>query len=264
MTIEELKKMKQQKGYSYAMMSELSGVPLGTIQKIFSGETEHPRYDTLQALEKIFQPQAVLDVLREDSGYYAAPQLKKRGSYTVTDYYALPEEKRVELIDGIFYDMAAPTSLHQRMVGEIFFQITSFIRQNKKGCEPLLSPFDIQLDCDEKTMVQPDIGILCDISKLKKWGVYGAPDFMLEVISLSSRRKDYTIKMPKYMAAGVREYWIVDPYQYKVVVYFFESEAYPVIYGFDKPIPVNIFEGELQIGMDSIAAWAKEFEEMKE
>lgn len=264
MTIEELKKMKQQKGYSYAMMSELSGVPLGTIQKIFSGETEHPRYDTLQALEKIFQPQTVLHVLREERGYYAAPQLKKTGAYTVEDYYALPEEQRVELIDGIFYDMAAPTSLHQRMIGEIFFQITNFIRQNKKGCEPLLSPFDIQLDCDEKTMVQPDIAILCDIGKLKKWGVYGAPDFMLEVISPSSRRKDYTIKMSKYMAAGVREYWIVDPYQYKVVVYFFESEAYPIIYGFDKPIPVNIFEGKLQIEMEGIAAWTKEFEEMKE
>lgn len=257
MTIDDMKRIKQQKGYSYVMISQLSGVPLGTVQKVFSGETESPRYDTLQALERAFRPEPAANVLREDPGYGTA-NMKRQGEYTVEDYYALPDDQRVELIDGVFYDMAAPTKLHQRIVGEIHFQIADYIKRNNGNCEPLLSPLDIQLDCDDRTMVQPDIGILCDTGKGRKWGIYGAPDFVLEVISPSSRRKDFTIKMPKYMQAGVREYWILDPYQCKVIVYFFESETSPTIYGFDQPIPVNIYDGKLQIEMTDIAKWSEE------
>lgn len=257
MTIQEMKKRKQEKGYSYARMAELSGVPLGTIQKIFSGETVNPRYDTLQALEQLFtegkkrvQEESVYLV---DSGH-------TQGSYTVDDYRALPDEQRVELIDGYFYDMAAPGFLHQRIGGEIYRQIANFIIDRGGSCQPLISPIDIQLDCDEKTMVQPDVAILCHEDKVKKWGVYGAPDFVLEVISPSTKRKDYTKKLNKYMEAGVREYWILDPYQKKLLVYFFESEICPVIHGLDHPVPVGIYHGELVIELSHIAAWIEKEE----
>ena len=123
MTIQEMKEKKQEKGYTYAQMAELSGVPLGTIQKIFSGETESPRYGTLQALEKLFVD---VSMVQEEAGY----QVHTQGSYTVDDYRALPDEQRVELIDGVFYDMASPTFLHQRIAGEIYRQIANFIRQS--------------------------------------------------------------------------------------------------------------------------------------
>ena len=117
---------------------------------------------------------------------------------------------------------------------------------------------DSNADCDERTMVQPDVGIVCDTSKIKRFGIYGAPDFVVEVVSSSTKKKDYALKLSKYMEAGVREYWIMDFAQEKVLVYFFESDVYPVIYGFDKPVPVNIYNGELKIDFTNIVRWLKE------
>lgn len=248
MTIEQMRQRKQEKGYTYAQIAELSGVPLGTVQKIFSGETTNPRYDTLQALENLFSQRPVL---AEESLY----TIHQQGSYTLEDYYALPDDRRVELIDGYFYDMASPTFLHQRIAGEIYRQIANYIMEHDGNCQPLLSPIDIQLDCDTRTMVQPDIAILCHNDRVRHWGIYGAPDFILEVISPSTRKMDYTKKLAKYEAAGVREYWILDPYQKRLLVYFFENESYPFICGLDAPVPVNIYDGALKIQFEHILNW---------
>ena len=186
MTIEEMKKKKRERGYTYAQISELTGVPLGTVQKIFCGETVSPRYDTLLALENLFQEKSVL---REEASYH----IEKQGIYTVEDYQNLPEERRVELIDGYFYDIAAPTPVHQLIAGEVYRQIANFIQGKSGDCIPFISPIDVQLDCDEKTMVQPDVVILCQKEKLKKWGIYGAPDFVLEVNYLSKRCSGFCV-----------------------------------------------------------------------
>ena len=134
----------------------------------------------------------------------------------------------------------------------------NYIMEHGGSCRPFIAPVDVQLDCDERTMVQPDVGIVCDTSKIKRFGIYGAPDFVVEVVSSSTKKKDYALKLSKYMEAGVREYWILDFVQEKVLVYFFESDVYPVIYGFDKPVPVNIYNGELKIDFTNIARWLKE------
>ena len=252
MTIEEMKDKKKEKGYSYEQMADLSGIPLGTIQKIFSGETKSPRYDTLIALEQLFTEP--LEVKETASCYNA----DRNGSYTLDDYYALPDDQRVELIDGYFYTMLSPTFGHQSIAGEIYRQIANYIMDNGGSCRPFIAPVDVQLDCDNKTMVEPDVGIVCDTSKIKRFGIYGAPDFLVEVISPSTKKRDYTLKLSKYIEAGVHEYWIVDAAQEKILVYFFESDVYPVIYGFDKPVPVNIYNGELKIDFTNIARWLKE------
>ncbi len=270
MTIEEMKQRKLQKGYSYAQISELSGVPLGTVQKIFSGDTSHPRYATLQALEQVLKEQDDSMELHDSAAFsYGGlqetqetqetqkAQEKKQGDYTVEDYLAMPEDIRVELIDGVIYEMAAPGFDHQKIAGEIYRQISNYIMDHNGKCEAGISPIDVQLDCDDKTMVQPDVLILCDSDKLVKGKVFGAPDFVLEVISPSTKRKDYFKKLEKYENAGVREYWILDPYKKQLIVFFFEGDIYAQIHDLTKPVLVNIYEGKLLIQMDHIRKWCE-------
>ena len=252
MTIQEMKQKKKEKGYTYAQIAELSGVPLGTVQKIFNGETENPRYATILALENVFKEPAVV---REASAYHAGSE---PGMFTVDDYRALPYDQIVELIDGYFYDMAAPNTFHQLIAGELYRQIANYIVEQDGACTPFISPVDVQLDNDEKTMLQPDIAIVCNPGQIVRRNIMGAPDFVLEVISPGSRRKDYIIKLHKYEDAGVREYWLVDPNQKVVLVYFFEDEACPIIYPIDADIPVHIFDGRLVLKMCRIAKWAEQ------
>lgn len=268
MTLEQMLYYKQLHGYSLDQLAELSGVPRGTLQKIFSGETKFPRYKTLEALEKVLKPAAADhpvpgedpdfqgQIFREGTGTYG----RQQGSFTLEDYYALPEEKRVELIDGVFYDMTAPYVTHQFAISEIFWQISSFIRKNGGSCIVLISPLDVQLDSDDRTMVEPDLVILCDRKKLSRRCVMGAPDFILEVLSPSTRRKDTGIKLLKYREAGVREYWMADLEKEKLVAYDFEEDELPVIYGAKDEIPVGIFGGELKISLKEAFRMARELE----
>lgn len=183
---------------------------------------------------------------------------KKQGEYTLEDYYALPDDLRVELIDGVFFVMDAPSVFHQLLGGEIYRQIANFVMERKGPCMPLISPVDVQLDCDERTMVQPDVLILCNQSKNIKHHIYGAPDFIVEVLSPSTRRKDMTIKLTKYEKAGVREYWMIDPRGKRIITYFFESETSPVIYGFEDKIPIRIYDGALSIDMSTMLPWLEQ------
>ncbi|MFG6370145.1 MAG: Uma2 family endonuclease [Lachnospiraceae bacterium] len=253
MTIEEMRQKKLQKGYSHAQISNLSGVPLGTVQKIFSGETAHPRYATLQALEQVLTEQKYNMKLQDNTIFsYKDSVEKKQGEYTIEDYFVTSDKIRVELIDGVLYDMDTPTFGHQKITGEIYRQIANYIIENNRECEAGIAPVDVQLDCDNKTMMQPDIIILFDKEKILRGKVFGAPDFVLEVVSFATKRKDYFKKLEKYENARVREYWIFDPYKKQVVVFFFEGDIYAQVYDLKQPVPIYIFEGKLQIYFERI------------
>lgn len=111
---------------------------------------------------------------------------------------------------------------------------------------------DVQLDCDDKTIVQPDVLLVCDRNKLKNGRVFGVPDLVVEVLSPSTRKKDILIKYGKYLNAGVKEYWIVDPAKKRICVYEFEKDDFPVMYTFDDKVPVGIFEGECEVDFAEI------------
>lgn len=248
MTLQELKEKLMKQGYSESMIAQLSGVPLDTVQKIIRGEIESPEYETLRALERILQkPEGYF--LHESHATY---QVKQQGEYTLEDYYKIPDERRVELIDGVIYDMAAPTSVHQLIAGFIYARLLYHVSDKKGECLPMISPLDVQLDCDEKTMVQPDVVIICDRDKIINRCIYGTPDLVMEVLSRSSAKRDSVIKLNKYMNAGVREYWIIDPERLKVIVYNFSKDNFPVIYGFDAKIPVGIWNDECEIDFQEV------------
>ena len=187
--------------------------------------------------------------LREPKSAYLT---KSQGDYTLDDYYLIPDDMRVELIDGVIYDMTAPTSAHQLIAGFIYSKLLGHVLEKKGECLPMISPLDVQLGCDNRTMVQPDVIIVCDRDKIINRCVYGAPDFVIEVLSKSTKKKDSVIKLQKYMNAGVREYWMIDPERKTVVVYDFENEEYPIIYGFDAAIPVRIWNGECGISFPEL------------
>lgn len=184
------------------------------------------------------------DVLREPGMAYAT---KQQGMYTIEDYYALPDDCRAELIDGILYMFSAPTTNHQAIAGAIHSQLLSFIRSKKGKCFPFISPIDVQLDCDNKTMLQPDVILICSRDKIIRRGIYGAPDFVVEVLSRSTRKKDMVIKLHKYHNAGVREYWMIDPDKKEILVYDFEAEETPVRYTFEDAVPVAVLNNECTI-----------------
>ena len=253
MTIEEMKKRKKELGFTNQMIADKCGVPLSTVQKIFSGATKTPRHKTLKDLEALLSPQEsgyIYPEAKAEKALYveeSRPAYNARKQYTIEDYFALPDDQRVELIDGVFYDMTAQTTVHQSICGFIHNRFLDHILKNKGPCYPFISPVDVQLDCDDKTMVQPDVLIVCDRDKCKKGRIYGAPDLIAEVLSPATRRKDISLKLYKYMNAGVREYWIIDPKSKKVLQYDLEHDEFPVIYTFGDKVPVLIWHGACEV-----------------
>jgi Uma2 family endonuclease len=148
--------------------------------------------------------------------------------------------------------MTAPLSEHQLAAGEIYHQLKSCAEEHEMSCIPAIAPFDVQLDKDEKTMLQPDVMIACDEELLQRRGIYGAPEFVLEVLSPSTRAKDQVIKLKKYQEAGCEEYWIVDIENRRVLVYLFKNENWPDIYSFDDRVPVGISEGLCEIDFTKV------------
>lgn len=163
-------------------------------------------------------------------------------SYTIEDIYALPEGERAELIDGKIYYMAPPSTRHQRIISDIHYRIKDYIIKNNGECEVLPAPFAVFLNKDNKNYVEPDISIICDKDKITDKGCHGAPDWVIEIISPGNKEMDYFKKLFKYQAAGVREYWIVDPIKEMVMVYRFEKETMEE-YSFGEDIPAGIYEG---------------------
>lgn len=171
--------------------------------------------------------------------------------YTADEFFELEtdENERYELIDGEIVALATPTELHQDIAGGLYSELRAYIRNKGGKCKAMISPFAVKLD--DKNVVEPDVFVVCDPNKRDGKRINGAPDFVVEVVS-SNRKYDFVEKYEKYATSGVREYWIVDPKNKRTVVYWFEDEYIINIYTFDQPIPVGIYDGELNITIADI------------
>ena len=146
---------------------------------------------------------------------------------TETDYYSLPEGVRAELVDGCLIDnQAASSRVHQTILMELAGTIRDYIRRKKGECRVYPAPFAVKLYQDKQTIVEPDISVICDNSKLTEQGCTGAPDWIIEIVSPSNSSHDYIPKLKLYAVAGVREYWRVDPTKEKIFVYWLKNTEF--------------------------------------
>ncbi|MCD8120523.1 MAG: Uma2 family endonuclease [Lachnospiraceae bacterium] len=188
-------------------------------------------------------------ILKEPEAAYA-PGRKRQGEYTIEDYYALPEGTRAELIDGTIYFMASPTIRHELIGKEICETISQHIKKNRGRCIVLDSTLDVHLFGDDTVVVQPDVLVICNQDKIRDGVMYGAPDFVVEVMSPSTGFYDRTLKLRKYREAGVRECWLIDQKRQEVEVYVFrdrDMDVLPKVYRFEDVVPVGIFDGECKV-----------------
>ncbi len=170
-------------------------------------------------------------------------------SFTYADYCSWPDEERWELIDGIAYDMTpAPSRLHAVLLRELTYIFRRFLEG--KPCEVFSAPFDVRLpkenepDDEVKTVVQPDILVVCDGTKLDDKGCRGAPDLVIEILSPSTASKDCIKKRALYEKHGVREFWLVDPSNRVVTVYSLGADGLfgkPAIHAAEDTVQVALF-----------------------
>ncbi|MBN2701104.1 MAG: Uma2 family endonuclease [Methylothermaceae bacterium] len=175
------------------------------------------------------------------------PALRDPDFHTYGEYLTWPEDVRYELIDGRAYLMApAPTLDHQDITGEIYFQLRQALED--KPCRPFIAPVDVRLPKQDETddaidtVVQPDVLVVCDETKLDRRGVRGAPDLVVEVSTPATAYHDHQRKRAIYERAGVSEYWLVDPIERMITVYHLESGRYgkPEIHPMRGETPVKI------------------------
>ena len=184
--------------------------------------------------------------------------LRKEKHYTYADYLTWPDDARYELIDGEAFLMApAPRLEHQEVAGDVDHQLRN--QHDGKPCRPDIAPVDVRLPRKEETddaidtVVQPDVLVVCDPSKIDRRGVRGAPDWLLEVLSPSTAAHDQIAKRRTYERAGVREYWLVHPGDRTLTVYVLDNGQYgrPDIYELKDETPIGVLPG-VSIAWDAL------------
>jgi Uma2 family endonuclease len=180
--------------------------------------------------------------------------------YTYGDYVLWHGDERWELIDGEAFLMSpAPGLRHQRVVGELYFEIATYLKG--RDCEVYVAPIDVRLpkagEADQfvDTVLQPDLVVVCDKNKLDEAGVRGAPDLVVEVLSPSTASRDEVIKRKLYELHGVREYWIVDPAKNQLRIFKAGSGGFesPVVCR-DHQVPSRVLPG-LELELASLFRW---------
>ncbi|MCX7841862.1 MAG: Uma2 family endonuclease [Clostridia bacterium] len=186
------------------------------------------------------------------------PEKKDDKKYTYSDYIKWPDDQQWEIIEGTAYNMSpAPSRTHQKVTIAILNEFYNYLKG--KPCEVYSAPFDVRLptgneeDDDIETVVQPDIAVICDKSKLDERGCKGSPDLIVEVVSPSTASVDYIKKLNLYEKHKVREYWIVHPVDKIVMVYSLLDNKYgrPENFSMEDKVKVKVL-GDLIVDLKGI------------
>ncbi len=161
--------------------------------------------------------------------------------YTIEDIDNLPKGQRAELLDGELYLVASPGTNHQETVSELHYQIKDYIKKMHGNCKVYTAPFAVFQNADNSIYLEPDISVICDRNKITQKGCNGAPDWVIEAVSPSSRSMDYSKKLFLYRTAGVLEYWIADSDKNRILVYDFVHDTANE-YTFSDKVKSGIFD----------------------
>jgi Uma2 family endonuclease len=159
------------------------------------------------------------------------PSFTYGGKYSYADYLTWEIDEMVEIIRGkVFKWTAAPSRIHQKVISKLNTLLYNFLE--KKECEVYPAPFDVRLPISSKknediyTVVQPDISVICDKSKLDDAGCLGAPDLIVEILSPSNNKKELQLKYEVYSESGVKEYWVLQPVGQTLLIYTLSNGKY--------------------------------------
>ncbi|MDR0503441.1 MAG: Uma2 family endonuclease [Treponema sp.] len=181
-------------------------------------------------------------------------EIDENGRYTYADYLKWEGPQRYQLINGEAYQMASPSVAHQALLMGLSLNFGNWLAG--KPCKVFAAPLDVRLfpkkDKSDNTVVQPDLLVVCDNSKLDKDSVNGPPDLVIEIVSPTNTHSELFLKFQYYLKAGVREYWVIDPDKKMVQVHIYENGHYiSALYSDSEVIPVNILSG-LEIKLENL------------
>jgi len=187
--------------------------------------------------------------------------LDLNGTYSYADYLRWQFQERVELIKGKIFKMSpAPLRNHQEIQGEIFYQLYDFLKD--KRCKVYGAPFDVRLpgknvlsEYQVQTVVQPDICVVCNLAKLDEKGCNGAPDLVIEIVSVGSAKRDLDEKFHLYEQSGVKEYWVVFPFEKQVSVYLLKDSEFQL---------TEHYQSKSKISSDNLVGFALDLEKVFE
>ncbi|MCP4154784.1 MAG: Uma2 family endonuclease [bacterium] len=179
---------------------------------------------------------------------------KELERYTYQDYLSWDDDQNWEIINGKAHKLhgmsPAPTRVHQAVFRELFLQLGHQLKNN--SCHLYSAPFDVRLHEEDQVeeectnIVQPDIAIICDVEKLDEKGCKGAPDFIIEILSPATSRRDKLEKFNLYEEAGVKEYWLVSPEENIAEVFILGPDkryGRPFRYTEKDTAPVKVIKG---------------------
>lgn len=192
----------------------------------------------------------------------AVPLRKDDELFTYADYLGWPDDESWELIEGIPFDMSpAPSRYHQEILGNLFLELNKDPKSKERKCKIYVAPFDVRLpeagqnDEETLTVVQPDISVICDPKKLDDKGCKGAPDFIIEITSPATAKKDMKYKLLLYEKHRVPEYWVVHPEEHIVMVYKLDAQhryGRAEIFSKEDAVPLALKDGSIEINLESV------------